>query len=221
VRQANNTLTEKPRDKENKGYEKIPTQYHNNLKIIAGLLSRAKGQPRGTTLRYPLTNTIYNTPQEVIDIVTSHYTKEQQRATPDQLPQAPWIQPQNLDNFEFAPPIYNTTPHPVASLDSYITRSYYDRATTRAPEGKAPGPDAITNELIKHLTEATHTFLYNLLRIMAKYKYTPKEWCRTSTCLLYKPNKNDPHIIAYYRPVALVNSILNIWTSILTNIGSS
>ncbi len=35
-----------------------------------------------------------------------------------------------------------------------------------------------------------------------------------------QPNKKDPHNIAYYRPVALMNKILQIWTSILTNIGS-
>jgi hypothetical protein len=55
---------------------------------------------------------------------------------------------------------------------------------------------------------------------MAKYNYTPKEWCRTVTCLLYKPNKKDPHNIANYPPIALVNGILKLWTSILANISS-
>ena len=134
-----------------------------------------------TTLIHPLTNTIHNTPQDVIDIVTTHYTKEQQRATQDHLPQAPWTQPQNPDNFEVTSLTQDTTPHLTPTLDTYITRGHYDRATTRAPEGKAPGPDAITTELIKHLLEATHTFLYNLFRIMAKYIYTPKELCISAT----------------------------------------
>jgi hypothetical protein len=55
---------------------------------------------------------------------------------------------------------------------------------------------------------------------MAKHNYTPKEWCRSATYLLYKPNKKDPHNIAYYRPIALMNDILKLLTSILTNIGS-
>ena len=55
---------------------------------------------------------------------------------------------------------------------------------------------------------------------MAKFNYMPKEWYISVTCLLYKPNKKDPHTIAYYRPVALMNDILKLWTSILTNIGS-
>ena len=96
VRQASNPLTEKLRDKENKIYDKSPKHYHNNRKTSAGLLPRARDQlPTVTTLRHPPTNTMHNTPQEVIGIVTSHYTKEQQRASPDHLPQAPWTQPQN------------------------------------------------------------------------------------------------------------------------------
>jgi hypothetical protein len=98
-----------------------------------------------TALRHPVTNTNHNTPQDVIDIVTTHYTKEQQRVTPDHLPQAPWTQPQDPDNFEITPPTQDKTPHPTPTLDIYITRAHYDRATTRAPEIKAPGPDAITN----------------------------------------------------------------------------
>ena len=86
VRQASNAVNEKLRDKENESYDKSPKHYHNNIKISAGLLPRARNQPKVITLRHPLTNTIYNTPQDGIDIVTTHYTKEQQRATPDHLP---------------------------------------------------------------------------------------------------------------------------------------
>jgi hypothetical protein len=77
VREASNTLNEKLRDKETESYDKRPKHYHNSLKISAGLLPRASDQPKVTTLRHPFTNTIHNTPQDGIDIVTTHYTKEQ------------------------------------------------------------------------------------------------------------------------------------------------
>ena len=86
-------------------------------------------------------------------------------------------QPQNPDNFEVTPQTQDKTPHPTQTLDTYITRGHYDRATTRAPEGKAPGPDAITNEIVKHLPEATHTLIFTLFRIMAKHNYTPIARC--------------------------------------------
>jgi hypothetical protein len=55
---------------------------------------------------------------------------------------------------------------------------------------------------------------------MAKYSYTPQKWCTSATKLIYKPNKTDPHNPTNYRPIALMNCILKLWTSILTNIGT-
>ena len=55
---------------------------------------------------------------------------------------------------------------------------------------------------------------------MAEHKYTPREICKNATCLLYRPNKKDPHNIAYYRLITLMNEILKLWACILTNIGS-
>ncbi len=75
VRQASNTLNEKLKDTENESYDKSPKHYHNNLKISAGLLPRTKDQPKVTALRHSSTNTIHNTPQDVIDIVTIHFKK--------------------------------------------------------------------------------------------------------------------------------------------------
>jgi hypothetical protein len=120
VRQANNTFNEKLRAKENESYDKSPKHYHKNLKISAGLLPRARDQPRVTTLRHPLTNTTHNTPKDVINIVTTHHTKEQKRATPDHLSQAPWTQSHNPDNFKVTPATQYTTPHPAPTLDTYI-----------------------------------------------------------------------------------------------------
>ena len=75
---------------------------------------------------------------------------------PSHLPDTPWTQPQNPDNFTMAPPAH-TNPRSLEILDPYITNSDYDRAINRASPGKAPGLDAITNELIEHLPEEAHT----------------------------------------------------------------
>jgi hypothetical protein len=55
---------------------------------------------------------------------------------------------------------------------------------------------------------------------MAKQSYTPQKWCTSATKLIYKPNKTDPNNPTNYRPIALMNCILKLWTSILTNIGT-
>jgi hypothetical protein len=103
IRKASQTLTDKLRLKENNRYDKSPKHYHNNLKINAGINPRARDQPRVTALTHPITNKLQTTPQEVISIVTSHYELEQKRATPEQLPAAPWTQPQHPDNFTRSP----------------------------------------------------------------------------------------------------------------------
>jgi len=51
---------------------------------------------------------------------------------------------------------------------------------------------------------------------MAKHSYTPKTWCISATKLTYNPKKPTVN----YRPIALMNCILKIWTSILTTIGT-
>jgi hypothetical protein len=93
-------------------------------------------------------------------------------------------------------------------------------ACQRASTGKAPGPDTIPNEIIKFLPEKAHDVIYSLFTIMAKHSYTPRKWCTSATKLIYKPNKTDPNNPTNYRPIALMNCILKIWTSILTNIGT-
>jgi len=54
---------------------------------------------------------------------------------------------------------------------------------------------------------------------MARYNYTPKQWCISATKLIYKSSKTDPHNPSNYKPIPLMNCILNLWTSILTSIG--
>ena len=55
---------------------------------------------------------------------------------------------------------------------------------------------------------------------MAKRNYTQKKWCTSATKLIYKQNKTDPHNPSNYRPIALINRILKLWTSILASIGT-
>jgi len=116
INKAGNTLSDKIRDKENKRYDKSPKHYHNNLKIHAVLIPRARDQPWVTSLTKPTAKQIHTTPKEVIDIVTSHYEKEHQRATPEHLTAAPWTQPKYPDNFGIKPPTPYTTPQPSETL---------------------------------------------------------------------------------------------------------
>jgi len=73
-----------------------------------------------------------------------------------------------------SPPAH-TNPRSPKTLNTYITKSHYNRAINRASPGKSPGPYAITNELIKHLPEEAHTLIFTLFQLMAKHNYIPRE----------------------------------------------
>ena len=55
---------------------------------------------------------------------------------------------------------------------------------------------------------------------MAYHNYTQEKWCVSATKVIYKPNKTYPNNPSNYRPIALMNFILKLWTSILTSIGT-
>jgi hypothetical protein len=68
-------LSVKSRDKENIEYDKSPKHYHHSLKFQAGLLPRAIAQPRVEALEDPKPKSIHAKPEEVTEIVTTHYKK--------------------------------------------------------------------------------------------------------------------------------------------------
>jgi hypothetical protein len=55
IRKSSHPLSDKLWHKENNSYDKCPKQYHNNLKINAGINPRARDQPRVTALTNPNT----------------------------------------------------------------------------------------------------------------------------------------------------------------------
>jgi len=50
--------------------------------------------------------------------------------------------------------------------------------------GKAPGPDGIPNELLKHLPEGVHQVIHKLFILMWMMGTTPKAWKESQTVLL-------------------------------------
>ena len=140
---------------------------------------------------------------------------------------SPWNDTQNPDCFDLKPhpeTVTHVPGTPAVTLLGYLTRGHYDQALRRTAQGKASGPDGIPNEVLTHLPREVHDLIYSLsqkTQIMAENHYTPTAWCRSATCLIYKPNKKDPHNPACYRPIALMNGMLKLWTSVLTKIGSA
>ena len=200
-------------DAENRRYDSNPKAYHKTLKVQAGLEPQSASLPRLQSVIDPHTGQETTDPATVVATVQEYFTKELKRATPEDLPRFPWENPDNPDNFSLThPPTARTHP----SLATALTQGHYNLAIRRLAEGKAPGPDGIPNEILKHLPTQVHDIIFHLFQKMAAISYTPQAWCMSATCLLFKPQKKDPTNPACYRPIALMNCILKLWTSTFT-----
>jgi hypothetical protein len=217
INKANRKLMDKLRKKEDFLYKNSPKRYHANLKTSAGLQPIAKDQPNLATIRDPKTHEITSQPQAIIYTIQSYYEQEHSRTTPDNLPTPQWQNPSNSDPCETKLKDPNKTQY---TLDHYLTRGHYTMAYHKASTGKAPGPDALPNEIIKFLPVIAHDLIFNLFQLMARHSCKPKKWSVSATRLIYKPSKTDAHNPANYRPIALMNCILKLWTSILTILGT-
>jgi hypothetical protein len=155
--------------------------------VSAGILPRPRDLPKLTAVRHPTTQKILTEPAEAIVLTTEHFASELSKATPETLPIPPWEDPNNPDTYELKP---HTPSHsPLSqSLENILTRNHYTIAVQGSSQGKAPGPDTIPNEIIKNLPEEVHNIIFDLFTLMARLNYTPQEWCRSDTCLLYKPH---------------------------------
>jgi hypothetical protein len=94
-----------------------------------------------------------------------------------------------------------------------ITRDTFDKTINSLGTCKATGPDGIPNEIIEFLPLASRSALFSLLSLLAHKAYTRPEWCHITTCLLHK--KGDPTLLDSYRPIALMNNLLKLWTALI------
>jgi ribonuclease HI len=81
--------------------------------------------------------------------------------------------------------------------------------------GKAPGPDGVVNEVLKHLPIKVKEIIHDLFTLMWATGITPNDWKESNTVLLYK-NKGSPLELKYYRPIALANTLYKLWTRMVT-----
>jgi hypothetical protein len=71
--------------------------------------------------------------------------------------------------------------------------------------GKANGPDAISNRMLKESSSAISTPLSNLFNKSFDLAKVPKIWKKSNICPIHK--KEDRSIVSNYRPIALLSCI--------------
>lgn len=79
--------------------------------------------------------------------------------------------------------------------------------------GKSPGPDRISNEMLKHATPILLNHFTQLFNLILETETVPKQWCSSDIILLYK--KGNPLDVGNYRPISLMTSLYKLFASII------
>jgi len=106
-----------------------------------------------------------------------------------------------------------TYPPPVP-CEIEITMTQVERAINRVAPNKAPGPDEISNLVVKKTLDTTGKHLLALAKASFNLAHFPKIFKRSTTVILRKPSKPDYTKPNAYRPIALESTIGKILESI-------
>jgi hypothetical protein len=98
-------------------------------------------------------------------------------------------------------------------LDRPISMIELRLAIKRLKSKKAPGPEGLTNEFIKALPEDALRNLLDILNIIFDIETLPLQWSEANITNLHKDGPVT--IPANYRPVALLNNSLKLFTRML------
>ena len=91
-------------------------------------------------------------------------------------------------------------------------------AVNRLASDKAPGPDEISNRVIKNTLPIIEDHLLVLMQASLKLSYFPKLFKQTVTAVLRKPGKPDYTKAKAYRPIALENTLGKVMESIMADV---
>jgi hypothetical protein len=106
--------------------------------------------------------------------------------------------------------------HPHMNMCDMLTDACFRRCLAASPNKRAPGPDGLPNELLKHLPESVTDMLQQLFRMQLAIGRTCPSWKHSHTRLFHK--KGDNATLGNFRPIGLQNTLYKLWTSCLTDI---
>ena len=125
----------------------------------------------------------------------------------------------------FPPP----PPNPLAGADcsSYptdvpnlpgITRDQIRRHAAKLSPYKAPGPDGIPNIVLTRCIDALLEHIYYIYSAALELRVYYEPWKHWNTIVLRKPGKARYDIAKSYRPIALLNTLHKLLTSIIAEL---
>ena len=127
-----------------------------------------------------------------------------------------------LENWaQFYENLYHNEQNTITNLQEHnvippVLKSELDNALQKLKNNKAPGPDAITAEMLKYGGEKLHTTLHKLANlIIAEHAKPPNQLDLSEIIVLFK--KDDPLDCSNYRPICLLCHVYKLIMMIIYN----
>mmetsp|Transcript_13638 Transcript_13638/g.18870 ORF Transcript_13638/g.18870 Transcript_13638/m.18870 type:complete len:2438 (+) Transcript_13638:1384-8697(+) len=180
----------------------INKEYAKNSKQFRRMYYRRTHTNQGLNLIWDGTKWVTDT-QEIQECCAKYF---EELGTEAPNPASTWTQSDRLiENL-------NT---PKTLLLQKISRDHFDNVIKNL-HVTAPGPDKISNSILKSLPTSGLDLLYNLVMGMIDAKYVPTELMTGHIILLHK--SGEKHLLSNYRGITLLNTIYKIITALLKEV---
>ncbi|KAI0994438.1 hypothetical protein K3495_g13742, partial [Podosphaera aphanis] len=110
-----------------------------------------------------------------------------------------------------------TYPEELSNISASIEITEVEEALNKLPGNKAPGPDGIPNELLKHCRKSLSKVLTDLFNACISQGYHPSKFKESITVVLRKPQKPSYDTPKAYRPIALLNTMGKLLEKLVAN----
>ena len=100
-------------------------------------------------------------------------------------------------------------------FEAQITARQIREAVNRLAPDKAPGPDEISNRVLKNTLPVIEYHLQTLVQANVRLRHFPKAFKHTTTVVLRKPSRPDYTKVKAYRPIALENTVGKVMESVI------
>jgi len=107
-------------------------------------------------------------------------------------------------------------PHPINPLfESRIhNKEVRDEMQRLAPD-KSPGPDGVTNHMLRSSGEKFNTILHEIITTLWEHQAQPSEWQKSLMQPIYKGGKNSKPDPASYRGIYLSSALAKLFEGII------
>jgi len=102
------------------------------------------------------------------------------------------------------------------NISSTISAEQIEQAIHRLPNGKVPGPDNISNEVLKMVASLIKKDLTQAISKCFIKGVTPRSFQESTTVVLQKKRKKNYFLPSSYRPITLKNTIAKLMEKLVT-----